>query len=244
MKIYIISHKDYDYPINNEMYCPLQVGTSINGKSDNFMEWDNNGNNISDKNLSYNELTGLYWIWKNSQEDIVGLCHYRRYFVDFQGKLGNVFGGKKTGFIDGSYVKRQLPKAGMIVHNKTFFMEGCAKQYRRTQKFPRDIDYAREIIAEMCPEYLFDFDKVMDGRVCHLLNMMIAPKEIFDEYCKWLFGILFRIEKELLTLGERDFSRRMGMLGERLLDVWLVHNHVEYKECFTINTERVDWKVW
>ena len=76
--IYIVTHKDFNNPVNQKGYLPLQVGTDINGVINEDWETDNTGDNISSKNLSYNELTGLYWIWKNSKEDIVGLCHYRR----------------------------------------------------------------------------------------------------------------------------------------------------------------------
>lgn len=61
-----------------KIYCPLQVGKSI----ENFPGFlrDNTGNNIAIKNENYCELTAQYWAAKNRNADVKGLVHYRRFF--------------------------------------------------------------------------------------------------------------------------------------------------------------------
>ena len=41
---------------------------------------DNTGENISEKRMTFCELTTQYWAWKNVDADYYGFCHYRRYF--------------------------------------------------------------------------------------------------------------------------------------------------------------------
>ena len=80
----VCCHKE-DIMATAEPYMPLQVGKDIS-KIDLNIQGDNTGDNISCKNQSYCELTGMYWAWKNLKNvDYVGLCHYRRYF-DFHGQ--------------------------------------------------------------------------------------------------------------------------------------------------------------
>ena len=76
-KIIIATHKMYDMP-QDDIYLPVHVGRE--GKDALPYQPDNTGDNISAKNPSYCELTGLYWAWKNLDCDYLGLAHYRRHF--------------------------------------------------------------------------------------------------------------------------------------------------------------------
>ena len=92
IKIIVATHKKYWMP-SDGIYLPVHVGAE--GKFDDKGEpldlgytKDNTGDNISDKNKQFCELTGLYWAWKNLGEaDYIGLAHYRRHFT-VKGKKG------------------------------------------------------------------------------------------------------------------------------------------------------------
>ena len=79
-KILVCCHKK-DVMATHEPYMPIHVGKALHPELDLGIQGDNTGDNISEKNGSYCELTGMYWAWKNLKDvDIIGLCHYRRYF--------------------------------------------------------------------------------------------------------------------------------------------------------------------
>ena len=67
-----MTHKKIE-AISDQMYIPLQVGSE--GKEDYGYIRDNTGDNISAKNLNYCELTGIYWLWKNMECEVIGVCH-------------------------------------------------------------------------------------------------------------------------------------------------------------------------
>lgn len=83
IKIVVATHKKYKMP-ENEMYLPLHVGAY--GKESIGYQRDDEGENISNLNPYFCELTGLYWAWKNLKEDYIGLVHYRRLF-EMNGKI-------------------------------------------------------------------------------------------------------------------------------------------------------------
>ena len=83
IKIIVCCHKD-DLKLSSDVYFPLHVGKAVSSL-DLDIQGDDTGDNISEKNPGYCELTGMYWAWKNLKGvDYIGLCHYRRYF-DFNG---------------------------------------------------------------------------------------------------------------------------------------------------------------
>lgn len=81
MKIYVILHKYFNTNKYPEGYQNLLVGSYNKEHIYNNYYYDDVGDNISRKNPNYCELTGLYSIWRNSSEDIVGIVHYRRFFT-------------------------------------------------------------------------------------------------------------------------------------------------------------------
>lgn len=85
----------------------------------------------------------------------------------------------------------------------------------------------------------------MNRKYAHLLNIVICPKNILNQYCEWLFPLLYEIENEIdRQFPKQAHMRCMGLIAERLLDVWILKKELRVKESFTINTERKDWKPW
>ena len=86
IEIAIAYHKNSEL-IKNDCLLPIQVGKACSDIELN-MQGDNTGDNISEKNFGYAELTAIYWLWKNSNADIKGLFHYRR-FLDLNTNHSN-----------------------------------------------------------------------------------------------------------------------------------------------------------
>ena len=72
--------------------------------------------------------------------------------------------------------------------------------------------------------------------------MMICRKKTLDQYCEWLFPVLFELEKHIdLDKYESDYQRRVfGFLAERLVKVFVDHNELKVKEFYVFNTESRD----
>lgn len=233
IKIIVATHKKYQMP-NDDMYLPIHVGAE--GKKGIGYQGDNTGDNISKKNSSFCELTGLYWAWKNLDADYLGLVHYRRYFKG-KNKSKKVFEQVLTC----DEAKKLLQLSDIVVTKKRkYYIETIYSHYAHTL-YVETLDKARDVIQEKYPDYIDTFDSCMKHTYMHAFNMFIMKREKFDEYCTWLFDILFSLEN---ILSDKDYdsfhARYPGRVSELLLDVWLEKNGYQYIEIPFVYMESIN----
>ena len=81
-------------------------------------------------------------------------------------------------------------------------------------------------------EYVDDYDYIMNSKATSYCNMVIMSKDNYNNYCKWLFDILFSLEKITDLSGYTKQEQRLyGFLSEFLLNVWIKHNRLKIKHC-------------
>lgn len=210
---------------NASMYFPILVGAKKNWNKDIEYQRDDVGPNISEKNPNFNELTAIYWAWKNvTNVDALGLVHYRRFFFGSSGKtLRDVLTQKDA--------ERYLKDFDVLLPRKRkYYIESNYSHYIHAHH-KEPLDETRRIIEQVFPEYVASFDKVMSKRSAHMFNMFIMKKELFDNYAEWLFSILNRLESKVdISKYDTQEARVFGYISELLMDVWIDTNQIKYKE--------------
>lgn len=235
--IAVATHKKYWMP-SDDIYLPLQVGADIN--NDLGYAKDNVGINISRKNKNYCELTGLYWMWKNTINDFdyFGLVHYRRHFA-YKCSIK-----KRDRVINEKKLCELLKNNDILLpKQRNYFIETSYSQYIHAHH-KEDLEVTEEIIKEKYPDYIESYKHILSLTKGHRFNMFIMKKEVFNNYCTWLFNILFELEKRLdITNYNQNDSRVFGFVGERLLDVYLYKNKIKYKDIPYVYMENQNWIV-
>lgn len=238
LKLIVCCHKEDIYK-ESDLYYPLHVGKSISKVNLN-MQGDDVGDNISQKNYSYCELTGMYWAWKNLKNvDYIGFCHYRRYF-DFNHVGRKVFplttiSSEKFESLNldvSCEAERWLRNGGCIVAKPThlytsLFLHYCGSHYSTDFKILGDV--IRETLP---PKYLKGFeDYLLKSNKFSPFNMFVMNWNQFDNYCNWLFPLLQAVEDRLNIGNYSPNQKRVyGYLGERLLNLYVRTNKLKTME--------------
>lgn len=250
MKIFCCYHKSAPVAASPLLF-PIHVGKAVAFAPLPF-PGDDTGDSISSKNPFFCELTALYWIWKNVHEDIVGLCHYRRYLnlkndhkcvYDLKDDFAKRFG------LTEENIRQILTSYDMILPMpRTEKVPIPLYDHYATHHVKRDLDLVLDLIREQSEDEYQIASRVLHTTTeAYWLNIFITRKPIVDAYATWLFNLLFKLEAKIQADVEtRDpFQRRVyGFLSERLFNVWLaLHPEIRIKEVTSLFVE-TDKKAW
>jgi len=208
--IYTVKHKPFDLPELPEGYKTVCVG--------NYSESDEidctEGKNIEALNKKLNELTALYWIWKNTKDPIVGLAHYRRYLLGSDGDILTL-----------SEAEQLLKNNDIICHS--FNLDYLTVKRNIIMMGLLGGQVAYDIVRGHLPDgYQEAFAQVMDSHHYYICHLFVTKREILDEYCKWLFSFITKAAKEYIPrIGcDPQEKRAVGYIAEALLSVWVLKN--------------------
>lgn len=242
IRIYVITNGVIPKMLSN-FHFVLQTGSRGKKSIVEGCARDDSGNNISERNSKYAELTGLYWIWKNQNAEYVGMLQYKRRFAI---EYGCTLFGRRLIFgyhiLSSKDMMHCLRKYDAIVAEEDLGSQTVDLQFRTGGNrglYPGIIlDATEEIIKKEFPEYYDELRKVMNGTVINPHNMIVARKDILDKYCEFLFPILERLD-EYVPVGfdNANYNRMYGWLAERLLGVYLKHYSISYKKFPVVDIE-------
>lgn len=228
LKLYVVTHKEVDLiPIGRTL-----VG--VGGKEiKNVDFYDNTGDNIAGRNANYCELTALYWMWKNSDSEFLGLEHYRRFFC-----TKNIF---KAVPLKPKSISDILLRYDIILPKQVKIRPNVYDNYKK-EHFASDLDLCGKVINDNYPEYAEAYKTVMNSSRASMFNMFVTSKKIIDEYSEWLFGILFKVE-QTLDISDRDaYQKRVyGFLSERLFNVWLYKKNLNAYYARVYGLNEIPW---
>lgn len=239
IKILVCYHKK-DVMVNQSEYLPIHVGKALNQDLDLGITTDSTGENISKKNQSFCELTGIYWAWKNlSNVDIIGLCHYRRFF-DFHGLVHPMMESAIISPINIDRLDLSVPmdiirrvSGGAVVIPKPIHYNCSILSDYCINHISDDFRVLASVIDESQPEYIkaaFRRFFYCNNKLSHY-NMFLMRRVDFEKYCGWLFPILESVEERIDISAYSPVQRRIfGYMAERLLNVWISANNIEVIE--------------
>lgn len=235
VKILVCCHKP-DVVASRPPYMPIYVGAA-NSKCSLDMQRDDDGENISAKNASFCELTGLYWAWKNLKEfDIIGLCHYRRYF-DFHNQSRrflryDVVKTKDFDNLDLSVpdsILKKVVNGAVVVAKPNKYPYSLACDYS-CEHVSDDYNVLKQTVKELKSEndYLAFINVMERNNALSHYNMMLMNADNFNTYCEWLFTILENVETRIDISNYNPVQKRIfGYMAERLFNVWIEANKLK-----------------
>ena len=197
IKLLVCCHKESEK--GDDLLVTVRAGAALGGEEIQCDFSDDDGENISALNPSYNEMTVAYWAWKNLDKlgdpDYIGLMHYRRYFY---------FDARRKDAVLRTDVPKELFREKALItkeHAELLLSHGsflCPRPAKRRSVYKqyalthdkKDLDLAIDLLKELSPEYTEAAEEYLAGKDNYFFNMFVFSKATFLRYAEFIFPIL------------------------------------------------------
>lgn len=250
IEIFVACHKPSELP-DNDYFVPIHVGAKNAKITLPGLQRDDEGDNISEKNPTYCELTAQYWAWKHSQADYIGLCHYRRYLSFSPEKFTNLTPNhrkqvfvsvltseteEKYGLLDKAQMKAVIESSDVLVcqaqdlslvstpygPQKTTLKHWTAHHMALINVY--DLNEMFDIVKHDYPEIFQSMSEYMNGKYFYGFNTFVFRRDLFCEMCEFEFDVLLKLEKRVnIEHYNQQLSRIYGFMGEILFSSFVYH---------------------
>lgn len=243
----LVCYHERSFLLKDDILTPINPGRDIAKPKD--LEWlkkytigDNSGDNISIKNKRYNEMTAIYWAWKNQDKlgnpDSIGVMHYRHHLVldekvnespdswtvnfpGFQNGLSSYY--KKIGYSEEKL--RRLSETypcivGYADTNITVFDQYKVEELEQAHHI-EDLNFVVSYIREHYPDFSSAVDLYLKGKRQYLYNIFILHKSIFDRYCRFTFDVLQAFDSYLQSGVDRSEWEKRFFVSERITGIFI-----------------------
>lgn len=172
-------------------------------------QFDDSGDNISHLNKWLGDLTGLYWVWKNTSEEFVGTTHYRRFWDETE--MSKLQYDKNTIYIT---------RPGVFTCDTYYqYLEAHTEIGLLTLR-----EAATRGNINLTPEIIDTLKQVNFLSTC---NMFFAHRTLFDKICTVLFEIVLEhyegTKYVLPFIQPKDETRMVAFVAERVCTLLYMH---------------------
>mgnify|MGYP002510270443 CR=1 FL=1 len=219
-----VSHKDK--PLKREYkeapwIKKIQAGAELT--ENRIAEITDEGvDSLSLQNSLYCELTASYYIWKYSNYHITGLFHYRRILNVTEEQLHLL----------------EIKKIDVILPLPFVCYPNASGQYGR-YLMSEDIHVMQEVLQEFERDKMPEIEAILQSPYLYNYNMLIARREVFHDYCGWLFPLLKEIKDRCEKEEREKLPRYVGRIGEVLTSLYFMLNKQKWH---IVHAEKI-WRI-
>ena len=228
---------------NTNLYIPINCGNlkGTNDWCDKHLNYETDfKDNIAHLNPKLNEMTAIWCYWKNLMKDAdyVGFQHYRRLF-----RIEDLNDIAEYDVIDAKPIPMMFNMSyftGSPIPN--FVSTDIKNGYAICHKI-EDWNKMEELLKKT-PYYVYFEDWKNQNSLSSPCNLFIMKKKMFEEYCNFVFPILFDLEQKINLEGRDGYQRRaLAFISERLTSLFIYSKKNQGYKSKTIGTMYFeDWK--